>query len=101
MLDSASPVNGLVLCPSANRFSLSVRLYVCPSTVMTDTLKRKKRLPLLMLTQLVTCFLVVLALVLLLSGDKLNLTIINIVSVSSVLGARSTSAYRSGARYKE
>ena len=66
VLDSASPVNGLVLCPSANRFSLSVRLYVCPSTVMTDTLKRKKRLPLLMLTQLTTCFLVVLALVLLL-----------------------------------
>jgi hypothetical protein len=32
---SSSPVNGLVLFPSANHFSISARSYVWPSTVMT------------------------------------------------------------------
>ena len=75
VLGSSSPVNGLVLFPSANHFSISARSYVWPSAVglssppsSTGTLKRKKRLPLLLLlAQLATCFLLVLALVLLLA----------------------------------
>jgi len=38
VLGSASPVNGLVLFPSANHLSISVRSYVWPSTVMTGSL---------------------------------------------------------------
>ena len=38
VLGSSSPVNGLVLFPSANHFSISVRSYVCPSTVITGSL---------------------------------------------------------------
>jgi hypothetical protein len=38
VLGSTSPVNGLVLFPSANHFSISARSYVWPSTVMTGSL---------------------------------------------------------------
>jgi hypothetical protein len=37
VLGSASPINGLVLFPSANHFSISVRSYVCPSAVNTGS----------------------------------------------------------------
>jgi hypothetical protein len=35
---SVSPVNGFVLCLSTNHFSISVRTYVCPSSVNTGFL---------------------------------------------------------------
>jgi hypothetical protein len=38
VLGSSSPVNGLVLFPRANHFSISDRSYVWPSTVMTGSL---------------------------------------------------------------
>jgi len=38
VLGSSSPLNGLVLFPSANHFSISVRSYVCPSAVKTGSL---------------------------------------------------------------
>ncbi len=38
VLGSSSPVNGLVLFPSANHFSISVRSYVWPSAVITGSL---------------------------------------------------------------
>ena len=38
VLGSSSPVNGLVLFPRATHFSISVRSYVWPSTVMTGSL---------------------------------------------------------------
>jgi hypothetical protein len=35
VLVSSSPVNRIVLFPSVNHFSISVRSYVCPTTIMT------------------------------------------------------------------